>query len=210
MGRHLKMFFPCILLLAANAAAQTNTWKIEKTDDEKIIVKSHVSERVDDAGNTLPLIEYVATTTDDLTMQRCIAIMKDASKHKYFLDVKVSEKVKALSKNEWVNYYVFNAPWPFSPTECVAKVVYIEDAKNKTVAFVQTAAPTLMKPTDLKRFTYYNFTYAFKDIGNGKVEVSVTVKMALPSKVPLWILRSSLPESAADPLRKLIQTIKAN
>lgn len=205
-----QILFTGILLLSVNVLAQTNTWKTEITNDGKIVVKSNVSEWVGIKGKSAPLIEYVATTTDFMNLHNCVNIMKDVSRHKEFLDLKIDQKVKIFSGNEWLNYYVFNAPWPFPSTDCVVKVTYSEDLKAKTAVFTLTAAPDLMKATTMKRFTYYNFTYAFKDVGNGKVETTITAKMALTTSVPLWMLRSSFPGSAAEPLQKLVKIIKEN
>jgi len=203
-----KMLFSGILLFTLNAWSQTNTWKTEKTSDGKITVKSNVSERIDAIGNKLPLIEYVATTTDNMNLHSCVDIMKNVSRHNEFLDLKISEKVKTFSENVWLNYYVFNSPWPFPSTDCVVKVTYSEDPNAKIAVFTMTAAPDLMKQTNLKRFTYYNLTYAFKDIGNGRIEAIVTAKIGLTVGVPLWMLRSSFPGSASDPLQKLVKIIK--
>jgi hypothetical protein len=205
-----SIFFLGIVLLTITVRAQTNNWKTDKSDDRKITVKSFVSERKDEHGENVPLIEYVASTTDFMNLQNCIKIMKDVSRHKEFLDTKINETVKLYSDNEWLNYYVFNAPWPFSPSDCVVKVSYYEDLKTKTVMYTLTATPTLVKSTEMKRFTYYNFTYAFKDIGSGKVEATVTAKMSPPVSVPLWMLRASFPGSAAEPLQKLVKLIKEN
>ena len=211
MKRILKqVLFTGILLHTLNGYTQTNTWKTEKTNDGKIVVKSNVTERVEINGKSAPLIEYVAITTDFMNLHNCVNIMKDVSRHKEFLDLKINQKVKTFSENKWLNYYVFNAPWPFPSTDCVVKVTYSEDLKAKTAIFTLTAAPNLMKATSMKRFTYYNFTYAFKDVGNGKVEATVTAKMALTASVPLWMLRSSFPDSAAEPLQKLVKIIKKN
>ena len=211
MKRILKqVLFTGILLHTLNGWTQTNTWKTEKTNDGKIVVKSNVSELVEANGKSAPLIEYVATTTDLMNLHNCVNIMKDVSRHKEFLDLKINQKVKTFSENKWLNYYVFNAPWPFTSTDCVVKVTYFEDLKDNTVVFTLTAAPDLMKATSMKRFTYYNFTYAFKDVGNGKVEATITAKMALTTSVPQWMLRSSFPGSAAEPLQKLVKIIKEN
>ena len=211
MRRILKqVFFTGILLLTPNVGAQTSAWKTEKTNDGKIVVKSTVSERPDANGKNMPLVEYIATTTDIMSLHNCVNIMKDVSRHKEFLDLKMNEKVKTFSENEWLSYYVFNAPWRFPSSDCVVKVMYYEDPKAKTEIFTLTAAPDLMKATSMKRFTYYNFTYAFKDVGNGKVEATITAKMALTTSVPQWMLRSSFPGSAAEPLQKLVKIIKEN
>ena len=208
MKRAFKnILFSSILLLTIDMQAQTDGWKTEKANDGKITVTSRVSEWTNNLGNSVPLVEYVATSTDFMNLQNCIAVMKDVSKHKEFLDLKKYERIRTLSENEWLNYYVFSAPWPFSPTDCVVKVSFYEDKKAKTAVFNFTAAPDMMKRTTMKRFEVYSFTYAFRDLGANKVEVTVSARMALTVKVPQWMLRASLPGSAADPLQKLIKTI---
>jgi hypothetical protein len=204
----IKLIFPGILLFSLNKEAQTNAWRTEKSNDGKIIVKSNVSEQVDAFGKTYPVVEYLAITTDFMTMANCINVMENVSRHKEFLDLKINEKIKSISENEWLNYYIFNAPWPFSPTDCIVKVVHSENLKTKTEVFEYTAEPNLMKATSLKRFTNYNYTYTFRELGNGKVELTVSAKMMLTVNVPLWMLRSSFPGSAADPVQKLVRIIK--
>jgi START domain. len=209
MKRAFKIaLFSGMLLLTSGVYAQRDGWKTEKTNDGKIVVRSKVSEWSGGGGNTLPLIEYVATTTDYMNLQNCMEVMKDVSKHSEFLDIRTNERIKTISETEWLNYYVFNAPWPFSPSDCVVRVRFSEDRNAKTVVFTFAAAPDMMKKTDMKRFNLYNFTYAFRDLGNNKVEVTVSSKMALTGYVPQWMLRASFPGSAANPLQKLINLIK--
>jgi hypothetical protein len=207
MKRFSKTIY-ILLMFTINGYSQTPLWKTDKNADGKIIVKSFVSERRDQKGETVPLIEYIASTTGTMTLPNCIKIMKDVSVHKAFLNTKSNEKVKAISDNEWYNYYVFSAPWPFSPSDCIVKVDFEEDLKAKTALFTFTATPTVLKLTSMNRFTFYNFTYAFKDIGKGNVEIIVSAKMTPPVSVPLWMLRASFPGSATDPLEKLVTLIK--
>jgi hypothetical protein len=211
MKRTFKLYLlPVVSLLSLTANAQTTTWKLEQTDDGKILVTSKVSERTEASGNQVPLIEYNARTTDFMNIQVCIDILKDPSKHNKFLDVKVNKLIKTYSSTEWLYYYVFNAPWPFTPADCVVKVNYSKDIQTKTTYFTLTAAPDLLETTKMNRFTNYTVVYALKELGNGKIEVTVKAKMTPPVPVPLWMLRASFPDSAADPLRKYITLVKSN
>src|ERR1035437_731774 len=164
-----KMIF-ILLMFTNNGYSQTHLWKTDKNADGTITVKSFVSERIDQKGETVPLIEYIAATSGMMTLQNCIKIMKDVSVHNLFLDTKSNEKIKTISDNEWYNYYVFSAPWPFSPSDCIVKVNFAEDGKAKMAIFTLTATPSILKMTSMNRFSYYNFIYSFKDLGNGNVE----------------------------------------
>lgn len=204
------IIFACILFPTLLGKAQTDVWKTEKMDDGKVTVTSKVSEWTNKNSDTYPLIEYTVVSTDILNYKSCISVMRDVAKHDKFLDVKTCEKTKTFSDNEWLNYYVFKAPWPFPLTDCVVKVNFTEDTKMRKAVFTMIAAPNMMKTTGLKRFELYNFTYTFKELAANKIEVTVTSKMALTTKVPLFMLRASFPGSAAEPLQKLIKLIKDN
>lgn len=194
-------------IVTTNAYAQTTEWETETVDKGKISVKSHVSERTE-GDKTLPLIEYIVTTTDIVSYQKCIVAMQEVSKHNQFLDLKNSFIVNKNNDKESILYYCFSAPWPFSPTDCVAKMNFNEDKSNKTAVFSLTAAPTLYKSTDYNRFNYYNVVYTFKDLGNGKVDIMLHAKMSPPVSVPLWLIRKGFPEIGADIIRKFVNLVK--
>jgi hypothetical protein len=82
----------CILFLSANVLAQTEEWKSAESKDGKIKTKYNISKRIDETGNQVPLIQYTATTTENVSMRRCVELMKDVSKHKEFQGDDVSKK----------------------------------------------------------------------------------------------------------------------
>ncbi|KAB1157793.1 SRPBCC family protein [Flavobacterium luteum] len=190
-----------------NSFAQTTEWKTESVDKGKITVKSKISKRTNDE-TTLPLIEYIVTTTESVSFQKCILTMKDVSKHNQFLDLKSSFIVNKNNDKEYVVYYCFNAPWPFSPTDCVAKMTFDDYKVSKIAVFTLKEAPLLYKATDYKRFNFYNVVYTFKDLGNGKVEITLTAKMSPPVSVPLWLIRNGFPEIGSDIVRKFVKLVK--
>ncbi|MBJ7428928.1 MAG: hypothetical protein JHD28_08235 [Bacteroidia bacterium] len=194
-------------IVTKNATAQTKQWKTDVVDKGKISVKSLISER-NEGDKTLPLIEYIATTVENVNYQKCILTIKDVSKHNQFLDLKTNFLVKKINENESVIYYCFSAPWPFTPTDCVAKMIFEEDKVKKTAVFTLTCAPFLHQSTDYLRFKYYHKVYTFKDLGNGKVEITINAKMSPPVSVPLWLIRSGFPDIAADIIRKFVLMVK--
>jgi hypothetical protein len=196
------------ILLSFNILAQDKDWKTAKSDYGKITVNYKISTRTDENGKKVPLIEDMTTTTDSLSMQNCISLMKDVSKHKEFTDDYTSEKVKTISDNEWVVYYYSKNPWPIANSDCVSKMTFSENMTEKTATFKFTAAPNEFKKGKVKRMTCYNVTYSFKDLGNGKVEITITGKSTPPVKVPLWIIRSAFPGVPVTALRKFVKLAK--
>lgn len=204
----IELLMLCMFFLSSSISAQTEGWKTAKLDNGKITVKYKISTRTDENGEKLQLIEDISTTTDSLSMQNCISVMKDVSKHKEFTDDYISEKVKTISDSEWVVYYYSKNPWPIANSDCVSMMTFSENTTEKIAVFKFTAAPSEFKKGNVKRMTYYNVTYSFKDLGNGTVEITETGKTTPPVKVPLWIIRSAFPGVPANALRKFVKLAK--
>ncbi|MEW5849249.1 MAG: hypothetical protein AB2A00_10565 [Myxococcota bacterium] len=194
----------CAVGLGADVGAQTKAWSTTQTDNGKTTVKYHVTERTDENGSRVPLIEYVVTTTDNVSMQKCVALMKDVSRHKDLAIADASEKVKTVSDNEWIVYYYLSAPGPIPDSDIVARMTLAEDATEKTAVFTQTAAPSLYEKKGVKRFSLYNMTYRFKDLGNGQTEVTLNAAMSPAMNVPLWLIKASFPDSATKVVRNIV------
>ena len=188
-----------------NIFAQNDGWITENTEDGKIIVKSKVSKRIDEESKEVQLIEYVATITASVNIQNCIAVLKDVSKHKEILNEKITEKIKTISDNEWLLYYYFDAPWPIPNSDCVTRMSFFEDTVNKIATFTLNAEPSTFKMMDVKRVTFYNVTYEFRDVGNGLVEITSTAKLTPIVQAPEWIVRRFFPIGPARYLERLLK-----
>ena len=192
----------------AVAALGAEDWKTAKLDDSKIVVKYRISERLTESGVMVPMIEDSATTIADVSLSSCVALMRDLSKHKDFMDDFSSEAIKAISDNEWLVYYYTKNPWPVPDTDCVAVMATAEDAAQGTAVFTLSAAPDQMENRKVKRMSFYHITYSFKDLGNGTVEIAVSGRTSPPVEVPLWLIKSAFPGAPADAIRKFVKIAK--
>jgi len=207
----IKLIILGIIFLNANIFAQTEEWETEITDDGKITMKYNISERTDENGDEVQLLEYIATTTDSVSMQNCISVIKDVSKHKEFSEgTEVSKKVKTISDNEWIVYYYNDLPWPIPNSDCVMKMNFSEDTTKNMATFTFTAAPSMFEKKDVDRCTYNNGTYVFKNLGNGKVEFTVTGKMSPVFQAPAWMARGWFPDGPAEEIRAILKLAKSN
>lgn len=190
--------------ISLKTIAQSNDWTTQKTEDGKITVTSKISKRTDHKDGEVQLIEYVATTTANVSMQNCISIMKDVSKHKEILNEEVSEMLHAISDTEWLIYYYFDAPWPIPNSDCVTKMSFSEDIINKTASFTITAEPSSYEEKDVKRLTYYNVSYTFKDLENGSIEIISTAKLTPAVQAPDWVVKNFFPDGPARYIQRLL------
>lgn len=191
-----------MIFLHLNLFAQE--YKTEKTKDGQITVKSRVSKRSDENGKAVQLIDYVATTAE-VSLANCIAVLKDIPKHKVFLGEKESKVIKAIAENESIIYYYFSPPWPMPDFDCVNIMKFSEEEDKKSASFRITSAPTLFETTDVTRLSYYDATYAFKNLGNGKVEITLSLKMTPTVQAPDWLVRTYFPNGPADIVRGIVK-----
>jgi len=189
--------------LGAPAQAQGERWRSAMVGDERIVVKYRVSERTNENGDEVPLIEYVATTTARISLQRCIALLTDVAKHKDFMGDEVSEKVNAQADTVIYSYY--RAPWPLPDNDRVTRMDRADDEAGKTTVFTFSAAPALVEPRKVKRVTHYKAVYTFKDLGEGRVELTTALAMSPPGAVPRWMIRAAFPGVGARILRKILE-----
>jgi hypothetical protein len=201
MGFHIKLL-AVFVLTYTGIFAQTKNWITQKSKDGSVTVKSCISDNKNEKGDKFSLIEYTTSATLNVDFKKCIVLMKNVSKHKAFLhDTKESKMIKTISENLSVVYYSFNAPWPFADYDCVTKMSIVEG--NNTSVFTIVADPTLYKKTDFDRLTNYEMSYQFKDLSNGKVEITIIGKMSPLIKIPLWMLRNTMPDRPAETLQKI-------
>lgn len=205
----IKYLMIVFTIFVNNAVFADNGWKTEKVGDGKITVQYHISKRTDENGKKVPLIEYIVTTTDNVDFSKCIALMKDVSRHKEFTGDFKSEKVQEISENQSINYYYAKASWPLSDNDCVLKMVISEDSSMKTAQVTMTAEPTLYKTTEVNRITYQHTVYSFKDVGDGKTEVTISMKISPPYKVPGFLINAGFPGEPAKAVKNVIKAANA-
>ena len=204
----LLITFLLLICFSLGTQAQAKKWKTKKLYNDKVTVTYRISERTNKDGDVVTLIEDDATIIDSLSLENCIAVLKDGSKHKEFTNDKISSLVKAISANEWIVYYYTDNPWPIANSDCVAKMTFTENTDEKTVIFKLTAAPTAFEEGNVNRMTYYNIIYTFKDLGNGLVEINMSGKTTPPVKVSNWLIEAAFPKAPAEALYNMVELIK--
>ncbi len=202
-----------VLILAATLSmvslSEANEWKKEKTDDGKVMVEYRVSQIKDTAGEEAPFIEYNTSMTDSVDFEKCISVLLNVANHKTINDDEGSEIVKTISETEWILYYTLKIPWPLPKTDCVVRMNFSRDTVNKSAQFNLIADSGQLPSKGKKRFSVHQISYTFKDLGNGKVELSTVGKSSPPFKIPLWMIRANFPNGASDPLRNIVKLAKS-
>lgn len=83
------------LFSGVTSMAHTAEWKTKKFDDGKITVSYRISDRIDEGGQKVPLIEDSSTIIDSLDINQLISLLKNVPRHRGFSDDHDSEKTRS-------------------------------------------------------------------------------------------------------------------
>ncbi len=203
------MAFYGFFFIGITLQGQSNDWNNETSKSGRIKVSSRITKRFDDKGNKMQVAEYNATVLANVSLEKCIALMKNVSRHKEFLErTEKSQRIKTISANEWIIYYHYSSPWPLPDSDCISKVKMIENERDKTVTFDGKAVPRLYEDKGLRRMTLSDVKYIFKDIENGKVKIMMQVTFTPVITAPDWMLNIWFPEGPAAMLERFIELAK--
>jgi len=205
-----KLILPPAMLVLMTAAlcAQSDEWKTETSKDGHITVQSNVSRRIGAGGKEEQLVQYIAATTADVSVQQCIALLKDVSMHKDFNDDKESKIVKTISDNEWIVFYYCKVPWPFKDFDMVYRMKCAIDNPAAGAIFSLNAEPESYEKGKVDRITFSNIQYEFKAIDNNTTAIKVTAATCPTSIVADWMVKQSFPGGPAQMMLDMIKLAK--
>ena len=79
-----------------------------------------------------------------------------------------------------------------------SKIFFSKDPNSGTVAFTITVAPYFFEEEDVKSFTFYDVSIAFKVLGSVKVEMNLVGKTSLTIQAPDYLVRRFFLDESSD------------
>jgi hypothetical protein len=190
-------------LILSELRASPPEWRTETTADGAVEVKSRISELEAGASRGGVKVEFIATTTAPAGLAGLVSILKDASRHKDFLDEAETRTVATRSDSEWVLYYYSDNPWPFPDNDCVNRMRYSGSAGPARATFTLSAAPDLIPRSKVERLSVHEMKYDLEETGDGRTRITLTAAVVPAFQVPAWLIRKNFPDGPAQVLRKL-------
>lgn len=190
---------------AGDAGAKDAGWKTVTEDGGKTTAKSRVTERVDEKGAAVPLVEYCVTTTAGVGFGACVEAMRDASRHAEIMSAKTADLIERVSDAECVLYYYYKGVAFVEDSDVVVTMTESENESNKTATFHLTAAPSRYPVKGVKRADFFNLTYGFRDLGDGTTEISIVSESSPAMKVPVWMIELAFPGAAVDTVHRFVK-----
>lgn len=198
--------FLCMLLLSASVHAQRDGWKQEKTKDGKVLVSYNFLEHKDEKGKKYNVLEFEAVTTAEVSMESCLKVLKDDSRHTDFMeDAEHTERVRDLSEDEWLSYYLLKKHWPMPVSDVVTRYKLEEDSENSAYILTGFPAPDMYPDQGIKRMRHSYSKYTLRDRGNGQTEVTMYSSSVPLASIPKMLLATWIPDGPAKMVNGIVR-----
>ena len=196
----------CAFYLSTAVHAQREGWKQDKTKDGKVLVSYNLKEHRDEKGKKYNVLEFEAVTSGEVNIENCLLVLKDDSKHKDFMDdAEDTERIRDLSEDEWLTYYLLKKRWPMPVADVVTRYTLEEDPSNRTYTLTGVPAPDMYPDQGIARMRHSYSTYTLRDLGNGITEVTMYSSSVPLASIPKMLLATWIPNGPADMVNGIIR-----
>jgi len=196
----------CTLLLSTSVHAQREGWKQDQTKDGKVLVSYQFLEEKDENGKKYNVLEYEAVTTAVVSMESCLKVLKDDSRHKDFMeDAEHTERIRDLSEDEWLTYYLLKKHWPVPVSDVVTRYKLEEEPANKRIILTGFPAPDMYPEQGVKRMQHSFSKYTLTDLGNGQTEVVMYSSSIPVVSIPKMLMATWIPNGPANIVNGIIR-----
>ena len=196
----------CALFLTKNLHAQREDWKHDQTKDGRVQVSYNFKEYKDEKGKKYNVLEFEAVTAAEVNIESCLKVLKDDSKHKDFMDdAEHTERIRDLSENEWLTYYLLKKHWPMPVSDVVTRYVFEEDSENHSYVITGFPAPDMYPEQGVERMRQSFSKYTLRDLGNGQTEVIMYSSSVPLASIPKMLLATWIPKGPADMVNGIVR-----
>lgn len=174
-----------------------SSWKLSKQSDD---IK--ISYRNLKIGDTLKTRQMKISFSIKATPQQLVSVFKDAEKFSAW-----SARIKACEiyeddKNNWVNYSLYNIPWPFEQKDLVTEYT-MQESSTATTLYLNGDPTRLPNKKGIVRMDHYEGKWVFRPKANGITEVEFySISFSRPS-LPRFIQDPVIQGVLIDSINKL-------
>jgi len=139
-------------------------------------------------------------------MVSCLKVLKDDSRHKDFMeDAEHTERIRDLSEDEWLSYYLLKKHWPMPVSDVVTRYQLEEDRENNSYILHGFPAPDMYPDQGVERMRHSFSTYTLRDLGNGQTEVTMYSSSIPLASIPKMLLATWIPGGPAKMVNGIVR-----
>lgn len=201
---HLCLLFACMIFMSSEVLGQgaSSSWALTKHEAGVQVFTRKIE------GSNYK--EFKATTVVDADLTTCVAVMHDVSHYnEWMCDTKASKLLKR-DRDTRQTYYIFvDAPWPASDRDGIYEMNIKYRPEEKAVyAYVVAKPNQLEEVPNITRMPKGNGYWKFRDMGNGKTEVTMQIHAEPGGTVPAWLANSGVTNNPHTSLSNLKKQVK--
>jgi hypothetical protein len=197
----MKLFWSFLIFLVLihlSISAQDEIWTTEFSDDGNVKVVYRIYDSLMVNGEEKKFIEYNAKTKTSASLENCALVFNNPDMHKKFYEyTEISERIRFVSKNEWIIYYYYSPPWPIADSDCVSRITMKNYGTDEKIVFTSISEPDLIEMKDVTRSELNNISFTFTKINNLEVEIFIEAILIPETYAPKWMMNAWFPEGPA-------------
>lgn len=123
------------------------------------------------------------------SVDEVLGLIADVSKAALWMkNVEEVALLKSISKTEWYQRTVLDAPWPFSKQDMVSKyIVHCNPEKTEAHVIIKKESELFPKQDGINRLDSFNALWEVIKINDHKVRVVFTTTSTKPPEYPTWV-----------------------
>jgi len=171
-----------VLFLACFPAAATVDWEEVKNQDG---IRVYTRETTDS-----PILMARGICVIEASAEAVLAVLDDNSSHPRWVPFLMeSQRLKAFSRTERLEYNRFEAPWPASNRDFVYRAKATPDKGNRVIVFSMKSEQSALKPEqeDTVRGTLLESTFTLTALSPTQTQVELRFHADPNGWIPNWI-----------------------
>lgn len=162
--------------------------------------------KIEGSGNK----EFRAETAIPGTLSEFVAVMQTVDRYQEWMpDTETSKLIARKSETNLFYYVETDAPWPVSNRDAAYSMTMQYRPNEKAVYCNIKCLANLVPVRDgIVRMTRADGYYKFREMGNGKVEVTLQIHAEPGGNIPAWLANASVTSTPMETLQNLAQEVK--
>ena len=185
--------------------SQERDWKVQKSKDGLVIVKSEVVDGKNAQGEEIKIMYYVAERVGKITLNQAETYLRNSDNYKTIWESTLeSREIRKISEDEWVSYYLFSSIWPMPKSDCVQHLQFIKENDNGFKIIAKAIQDETIK-SKVERLTIFDVTYDFEKVTEDEVKLMLTVSTSPIINAPKFLFRAWFPKGPAGIVNRIFE-----
>jgi len=174
-----------IIVSSFTGFSQERNWKIQKTKDGLVTVKSEIVDGLDENDEEIKIMYYVAERVGKLTLKQAEAFLRNSSNYiAIWESTQETREIRKISENEWGSYFLYSSTWPMPKSDCIQHYSFAKVNDTKFRISARAIQDESVK-SEVKRLSIFDVLFEFEELNEEELKLTLSVKASPAINAPM-------------------------